>query len=48
VPVTVTDAPAVEKAEAIARPMPLVPPVTSTDVPEKSKLSWFVTIPHPS
>ena len=37
-PVTVTEAPASAKAVATAWPMPLVPPVTSTEVPAKSKL----------
>ena len=36
---TVTVAPAAAKAEATAWPIPLVPPVTSTEVPVKSKES---------
>ena len=38
VPVTVTSAPAPLKLEAMACPIPLVPPVTSTSAPEKSKV----------
>ena len=42
----VTAAPASAKPEAIAYPIPLVPPVTSTEVFVKSKRREFV-IAHP-
>jgi hypothetical protein len=42
VPVTVTAAPAMANPVAMALPIPLVPPVTSTLAPVKSKLTEFI------
>ena len=41
-PTAITLAPASEKAWAIAWPIPLVPPVTSTHFPVKSSMSYIM------
>ena len=48
VPVTVTSAPASRKSVAVPCPMPLVPPVTRTDVPVKSNATRAVMSSAPS